>query len=317
MSSKALELAHHCTVDYLVIGAGSAGCVVASRLSESGRDNVLLLEAGGSDRRFWIQVPIGYGRTFADPAVNWMYQTEPDQGLNMRSCFWPRGKVVGGSGSINAMVYVRGQPEDFEAWELAGNKGWGWNDVLPYFRRSEDHAWGESQWHSAGGPMRVSDVSDRVHPLCSTFLDTCKQLGYPPSNDFNGRDSEGVGIYQINTRDGMRASTANAFLRPALRRKQLRMETDARVTRIRFEGKRACGVDYRRGKKLFSVKVNKEVILCAGAINSPQILQHSGLEMSNCCSAVALMCNWRNRPWVGICRITWLYPIFIELGYQR
>ena len=263
--------------DYVVVGAGTAGCVVASRLSEEPGARVLLLEAGGSDRTLWIQLPIGYGRTFFDRKINWMYDTDLVPGLNFRSSYWPRGRVVGGSGSINAMVYVRGRPEDFDDWRALGNPGWGFADVLPYFRKSEDHDWGDSAFHAAGGPMHVTDISGRVHPLCATFVEAGRQLGFAATADFNGPEGEGVGVYQINTRAGVRASTANAFLRPALNRRNVKLETRALATRVLIEGGRATGVAYTRHGREVSVAARREVILCGGAINSPQLLQLSGI----------------------------------------
>ena len=263
--------------DYIIVGAGSAGCVLANRLSENGRYRVLILEAGGSDRSPWIRVPIGYGRTFADPRFNWMYHTEPDPALAGRAAYWPRGKVLGGSSSINAMVYVRGQHEDFDDWAAAGNPGWAWRDVLPYFKKSEDHAWGASDYHGAGGPLRVSDVSSKVHPLCSTFIRTCEGLGFAHNPDFNGARTDGAGIWQMTIRNGFRASSANAFLRPAMRRPNLRLEQQAQVTRVQFEGRRAVGVEFRQRGSLHRVRARREVVLSGGAINSPQLLQLSGV----------------------------------------
>ncbi len=263
--------------DYVIVGAGTAGCVVANRLSADGKTRVLLLEAGGSDRTVWIQLPIGYGRTFFDHRVNWMYDTQAVPGLNGRISYWPRGKVIGGSGSINAMVHVRGQPHDFDDWAAAGNTGWGWADVLPYFIKSEDHDHGRSEWHGAGGPQRVTDISARAHPLCRTFVETGEALGFAATLDFNGAQSEGVGVFQINTRKGRRASTANEYLRPALMRGTVDLRTRAHATRILFEGKRAVGVEYRRGNEIKQARASCEVVLCGGAINSPQLLQLSGI----------------------------------------
>ncbi len=263
--------------DYIVVGAGTAGCVVASRLSEDSAASVLLLEAGGSDRTIWIQVPIGYGRTFFDKRINWMYETEPDPGLGGRTSYWPRGRVIGGSGSINAMVHVRGRPEDFDDWRDMGNPGWGFADVLPYFRKSEDHDGGESTFHGARGPMHVSDISHRVHSLCPLFVQAAGRLGFPTTRDFNGPDGEGVGIYHINTYRGRRASTANAYLRPALHRRNLKLETGALATRILFDGNRATGVACLRDASEMTLSARREVILCGGAINSPQLLQLSGI----------------------------------------
>jgi choline dehydrogenase len=263
--------------DYVVVGAGTAGCVVASRLAEDSSVSVLLLEAGGSDRTLWIQLPIGYGRTFFDPKINWMYDTDPEAALNGRTSYWPRGRVIGGSGSINAMVHVRGQKADFDDWRDMGNPGWGFADTLPYFRKSEDHDGGETPFHGAGGPMHVSDISDSTHPICALFLQTAVELGFRTTHDFNGPEGEGVGFYQINTHRGRRASTANAFLRPALRRHNIKLRTNALATRIQFDGNRATGVIYERDGRVCAGAARREVILCGGAINSPQLLQLSGI----------------------------------------
>jgi choline dehydrogenase len=265
------------TFDYVIVGAGTAGCVLANRLSADGKTTVLLLEAGGSDQTVWIQLPIGYGRTFFDKRINWMYETGAVPGLNGRSSYWPRGKVIGGSGSINAMVHVRGQRQDFDDWAASGNAGWGWDDVLPYFIKSEDHDHGASDCHGAGGPQHVTDITPRAHPLCRAFIETGEALGFATTPDFNGAQSEGVGLYQINTRNGRRASTANAYLRPALKRRNLELRTKAHATRILFEGKRAVGIEYRRGRQAETVRARQEIILCGGAINSPQLLQLSGV----------------------------------------
>jgi choline dehydrogenase len=264
------------TFDYIVVGAGTAGCVLANRLSEDGKSSVLLLEAGGSDLSIWIQVPIGYGRTFFDKRINWMYDTEGVEGLGGRTSYWPRGKVIGGSGSINAMVYVRGQPRDFDDWRAAGNPGWGWDDVLPFFTKSEDFD-RFSAHHGRGGPQHVTEIIPHVHPVCHSFIETAEGLGFPVTTDFNGSHPEGVGFYQINTRGGWRASTANAFLHPARGRKNLVVRTKSQATRVLFEGNRAVGIEYRRGGKLHQVNARREVILSGGAINSPQLLMLSGI----------------------------------------
>jgi choline dehydrogenase len=258
--------------DYVVIGAGTAGCVVASRLSEDPGSRVVLVEAGGSDRTPWIQIPIGYGRTFFDPRVNWMFDTQAVPGLDGRRSYWPRGKVLGGSGSINAMVHVRGFPHDFDGWRDAGNPGWGWDDVLPHFIRAEDHDL-TGPWHGQGGPQHVSDMTDLVHPLCRRFLETGRALGYPVTGDFNGPAGEGFGIYQITTRNGRRASTANAYYRPAQHRRNLTLVPRARVLRILFEGRRAVGVELDGGRVIRA----RQVVLCAGSIGSPHLLQLSGI----------------------------------------
>ena len=263
--------------DYIIVGAGSAGCVLANRLSEDGRHRVLLLEAGGSDRRFWIQTPIGYGKVFFDERVNWKYSTAPDPGTNNRCSYWPRGKVLGGSSSINAMVYIRGNRLDFEDWKKLGNPGWGWDDVLPYFRRCETFSGGGSVLRGDRGPLYVNDVHSQYHPLCGRFIEAAQQRGFRFNPDFNGEDQEGVGFYQINTRNGRRMSTARAYLYPARRRPNCRVVTRAHATRILFDGSRACGVEYWRDGRLQRAEAAREVIVSAGAVNSPQLLQLSGI----------------------------------------
>ena len=265
------------TFDYVIVGAGTAGCVVANRLSADGKTTVLLLEAGGSDRTLWMQLPIGYGRTFFDSRINWMYDTQAIPGLDGRSSYWPRGKVIGGSGSINAMVYVRGQPSDFEEWKALGNPGWGWDDVLPYFKESEDFDLGASDDHGSGGLQHVTDITASAHPLCRSFIAAADTLGFGHNPDLNAPPHEGVGVYQINTHKGRRASTANAFLRPALKRGNVALRTHAHATRIVFEGKRATGLRYVRRGGHEEVSARREVILCGGTINSPQLLQLSGI----------------------------------------
>jgi choline dehydrogenase len=262
--------------DYVVVGAGTAGCVVAARLSEDPGSTVALVEAGGSDMSPWIQVPIGYGRTFFDPRVNWMYDTQAVPALGGRASYWPRGKVLGGSGSINAMVHVRGFPGDFDDWRDAGNPGWGWDDVLPWFIGAEDHDLA-GPWHGQGGPQHVTDITGVVHPLCHRFLATGQALGYPVTDDFNGPAPEGFGIYQITTRRGRRDSTANAWFRPARRRRNLTLVARAQVVRVLFDGRRATGVVVRRAGRETVIRARREVVLCAGAIGSPQLLQVSGV----------------------------------------
>lgn len=263
--------------DFIVVGSGSAGSVVAERLSASGRFSVLVLEAGGTDRRFFVQMPLGYGKTFFDPAVNWNYKTEPDPGLAGNADHWPRGKILGGSSSINAMVWIRGQREDFDGWRDAGNPGWAFDDLLPIFTAIEDNEAGADDWRGRGGPIHVTDNRKRVHPLCRRFLAAGKELGLPLNPDFNGAAQDGVGIYQITTRNGRRMSAARAFLRPAMKRPNVHVVTGALATRIRFEGSRAAGVEYSRGGRQFSVTAGREVVLCAGSVNTPQLLQLSGV----------------------------------------
>ena len=266
--------------DFIIVGAGSAGCVLADRLTENGKYKVLILEAGGTDLSFFIQMPIGYGISYYNKAVNWMYETEVDPGLNHRKHYWPRGKVMGGSSAINAMVYIRGLKVDFEDWKNMGNPDWGWDDVLPSFKKIEAHPWGQSSHHGANGRLRVSVVDDQVHPLCQTYLKSCEQAGFGTTDDFNGPQPEGGGIFHITTHKGIRESTASAFLRPALKRSNLTLVTKAHATRVLFEGKRAVGIEYRYKGKIHKAMAGREVILSGGSVNSPQILQLSGVGPS-------------------------------------
>lgn len=270
--------------DFIIVGAGSAGCVLADRLSRSGRYRVLLLEAGGSDRNFWVRMPIGYGKTFYHPELNWRYTSEAVPGLGNRQTYWPRGRVLGGSSSINAMVFIRGQREDYEAWHELGNPGWGWADVLPIFRQMERHAGGDDAYRGSEGPLSVTDIATAAHPICHDFVAACEAAGIAQNPDFNGASQEGAGLYQITTRDGVRASSATAFLRPAMKRGNLRVVTGAHVTRILFEGREAVGVEYRRGGSVHVAHAGREVILSAGAVNSPHILQLSGVGPAELCA---------------------------------
>src|SRR5579884_20427 len=261
--------------DFIVIGAGSAGCAVAARLSEDPATRVLLLEAGGEDKNRWIHIPLGFGKTFADPAVNWCYETEPDPGAADRRVFWPRGKVLGGSSSINGMVYIRGQAEDFDHWRQLGNTGWSFEDVLPYFKRAEHQTRGADAFHATGGPLCVSDVEP--HPLCEAFIRAATELGFPRNDDFNGRTQEGVGYHQTTTRQGRRCSTAVGYLRPAMTRPNLRVVTEALAEKIVFDGRRAVAVAFRQHGQVKTARAAREIILCGGAINSPQLLLLSGI----------------------------------------
>jgi choline dehydrogenase len=261
--------------DFVVVGAGSAGCAVAARLSEDTTIRILLLEAGGEDRNRWIHIPLGFGKTFADPSVNWCYETEPDPGADNRRVFWPRGKVLGGSSSINGMVYIRGQAEDFDHWRQLGNAGWSFDDVLPYFRRSEHQMRGADAFHATGGPLCVSDVAR--HPICEAFIAAATELGFPRNDDFNGASQDGVGYHQTTTRNGRRCSTAVGYLRPAMQRSNLRVVTGALTEKVLFEDRRAVGVTFRREGRLCTARAGREVILCGGAVNSPQLLMLSGI----------------------------------------
>lgn len=261
----------------IIVGAGSAGCVLAGRLAEAGQGSILVIEAGPRDVSPWVHLPIGYGKTFYHPRMNWMYRTTPQPELNGREIYQPRGKVVGGSSAINAMVYARGQAEDFDEWERLGNPGWGSAEVFAAYRRMEDHALGASEWHGAGGPLHVEDVAGEVHPLTPLFVKAATEAGLPFNPDLNGATIEGAGIYQITTRGGRRESAARAFLHPARRRGQVKLETDMQVTRILFDGRRAVGVEARRGGETLRYRARREIVLSGGAFNTPQLLQLSGI----------------------------------------
>jgi choline dehydrogenase len=262
--------------DYVIVGAGSAGCVLANRLSADGRNSVLLLEAGPKDTNLWIHVPLGYGKLFKEKTVNWMYQTEPEPGLDGRSVFQPRGKVLGGSSSINGLLYVRGQHEDYDRWRQRGNAGWGYDDVLPYFRKAENQQRGADKYHGSGGPLPVSDLG-HPDPLSAAFIEAAAETGLPINPDFNGATQEGAGFFQTTTRGGRRASTAVAYLRPAKSRGNLRVETAALAQRILFEGRRARAVEYRQSGALRTARARREILVSGGAYNSPQLLQLSGV----------------------------------------
>ena len=263
--------------DFIIVGAGSAGCVLANRLTENGRYSVLLLEAGGSDLKFWIWVPIGYGKTFYKRSVNWMYLTEANPELDGRVSYWPRGKVMGGSSSINAMVYIRGQHEDFEDWKAMGNSDWGWSDVLPYFRKSEQNDRGGDAYHGGDGPLAVSTMDRFLHPLCQNFIRAGEEIQIPHNPDFNGATQEGIGTYQNTVKGGTRMSTARAYIHPIRKRRNLRIEKRALATKVLFDGKRATGVKYVQNGQTRQAFAGREVILSSGAINSPQLLQLSGV----------------------------------------
>jgi choline dehydrogenase len=262
--------------DYVIVGAGSAGCVLANRLSADGKHSVLLLEAGPKDTNIWIHVPLGYGKLFKEKSINWMYQTEPEPGLGGRQVFQPRGKVLGGSSSINGLLYVRGQHEDYDRWRQRGNAGWGFEDVLPYFRKAENQQRGADKYHGAGGPLPVSDWR-HADPLSEAFVAAAAETGIPTNPDFNGATQEGAGFFQTTTRRARRASTAFSYLRPAKNRGNLHVETDALAQRILFEGRRARAVEYRQNGSLRTARARKEILVSSGAYNSPQLLQLSGV----------------------------------------
>ncbi|THF65209.1 GMC family oxidoreductase [Pseudothauera rhizosphaerae] len=275
------------TCDYVIVGGGTAGCVLAERLSAGGRFGVVVLEAGPADRSPWIHLPIGYGKTMVHEELNWGFHSEPEPFLDQRRVYTPRGRCLGGSSSINGLIYIRGQAADFDAWAQAGNPGWAWKDVLPYFRRAEANVRGEDEWHGGNGPVHVDDIGER-HPLMDAIAAGARELGVAHNPDFNGAAQQGVGYYQLTKRRGLRVSAATAYLRPARRRANLRVVTGAHVGRIEFDGGRATGVRYRRGEHEFRVNARREVILAAGALQTPQLLQCSGVGDSGLVSALGV-----------------------------
>jgi len=262
--------------DYIIIGAGSAGCVLANRLSADPKNKVLLLEAGPRDTNMWIHVPVGYARTLVDPKVNWLFPTEPDPGSNDRVHVWPRGKVLGGSSSINGLLYIRGQASDYDGWRQMGNEGWGWDDCLPYFIRSEGNETYKGELHGVDGPLNISDPTE-PNPVSDAMIEAGVEAGLPRKPDVNEGDQEGIGYYQLTVKNGLRMSAAKAYLKPAMERPNLRVETEALVHKICFEGKRAVGVSYEQNGEMLEARAGKEVLLSGGAVNSPQILELSGI----------------------------------------
>lgn len=261
--------------DYVIVGAGSAGCVLAARLSEAGDHRVAVLEAGGSDRDFWITAPLGLGKLYDHPKYNWLYETEPEKELAGTRRFQPRGKVLGGTSSINGLVHIRGNREDFNYWRQLGNVGWGYDDVLPYFKRSEDYPDGDAAYHGRGGPLKLS--RDGPHELADAFIAAAIEAGHERSSDFNGAMQDGFGYDQVTIRNGRRSSCAVAYLRPASRRRNLRIIDNALASRIVFHDRQAVGVEFRRGGETFMIRARREVIVSAGSFNSPQLLQLSGV----------------------------------------
>lgn len=268
-------------VDFIVVGAGSAGSVIATRLTESGRFKVLLLEAGAPSRNPWINVPIGYAKTFRNDTVNWNYQTEPEPDLDGRRIFWPRGKVIGGSGAINGLIHIRGLPSDFDQWRDAGCAGWGWSDVLPWFQKTESHYLGDTALHGGHGPLSVRKPPDRSH-LCETVIAAGVRYGLKRNEDFNGEHQEGIGYYDLTINSWRRSYSGRDYLKRVKNRTGLEIVTGAHVLRVLLDGLRAVGVEYRdRFGKLRKVFCSREVVLCAGAVNTPQILMLSGVGPSD------------------------------------
>ena len=289
------------TYDYVIVGAGSAGCVLANRLSADGRHSVLLLEAGPRDRYPWIHIPIGYAKTMFHPVLNWRFYTEPDPGMNGRKVYWPRGRTLGGSSSINGLISHSRPARGLRPVGRAGNPGWAYADVLPWFRALEHNVRGASDYHGADGPLWASDIVER-HPLVDAFIDAAVEVGIPRNDDFNGATQEGAGYYQLTTRRGLRCSTAVAYLRPGGARANLDVQTDAHATRVLFDGRRARSVVYRQGGRDVEVAARREVILCAGALQSPQLLQLSGSARRTCCSDSASASSTRCPASARTCR---------------
>ena len=262
--------------DFVIVGAGSAGCALANRLSQSGQHTVALIEAGGRDSSPWIHIPVGYFKTMGHPQIDWGYKTEPDPGLNGRAINWPRGRVLGGSSSINGLLYVRGQSQDYDQWRQLGNDGWGWDDVLPCFKRAENWEGGENAVRGGAGPLHVSKT--RLSRDCiDRYVDAAVQAGYPYNDDYNGADQEGMGYFQMTAHNGRRCSSAAAYLKPARSRENLNIMTGLATHRVKFDGNRAVAVEVQSGGVKKTIRARREIILSAGAIGSPQILMLSGI----------------------------------------
>ena len=283
--------------DYIIVGAGSAGCVMANRLSENSNNKVLLIEAGGKDWHPFIHMPAGLAKLMYIKSINWNYETQPEKELNNRKMYWPRGKVLGGSSSINAMCYARGQAEDYDEWRDMGNPGWGWDDILPFFKKSENQQRGADDFHGVGGPLHVQDL--RYHsPLSDSFIQAGTQAGWPENDDFNGAKQKGVGLYQVTQKDGFRWSSARAYLNDVRDRPNLTVRTATLVEKVLLEKGSAKGIVIRDGREQVELYADKEVILCAGAIGSPQILMLSGIGDAQEIQKVGIK-SQHNLPGVG------------------
>ena len=273
--------------DVVVAGAGSAGCVLATRLTENPAISLCLIEAGGRDRNPWIHIPLGFGRLVPNPKVNWGYETEPEPNLSGRRVSWPRGKVLGGSGSINGLVFLRGAASDYDGWEAMGAKGWGYKNVLPYFKRMEHNVRGADAYRGQGGPMTISDIKN-PSATAKAFVEACRRLQHPANSDFNGERIDGVGMVQLNVRNGWRCSTAAGYLKPNFSRRNLTLMTRTHVRRILFEGRRAVGVEVEEGGAIKQIRARREVIVSGGAINSPMLLMNSGVGPATELKAVGI-----------------------------